>query len=205
MNKIIIPTILTAIVLISGIFAFIPVQQATTVHDEIIAAIQGSISGSQDAILEDLEDKIKLSSASFGPTAASVQNNDTSAIIITALDGTQETTFNLKECYLEATTNNNNDDDVQVIAILVDDEAIYTGVNQGFTSFGPFSGPTVGSVTATVEILSGLGFHTGLGAEEEIQILVEVDDGDLIKDVTCIAFVQNSADLKVTVTDPVGG
>ena len=32
MNKLIIPTILTATILVAGIFAFMPVQQATTVH-----------------------------------------------------------------------------------------------------------------------------------------------------------------------------
>ena len=36
MNKLLIPTILTATVLIAGIFAFMPVEQASTVHDTII-------------------------------------------------------------------------------------------------------------------------------------------------------------------------
>lgn len=37
MNKIIIPTILTATILIAGLFAFMPVQQASTVHTTILA------------------------------------------------------------------------------------------------------------------------------------------------------------------------
>jgi len=41
MNKFLIPTILTATVLIAGVFAFIPVEKASTVHDEIIEAIEG--------------------------------------------------------------------------------------------------------------------------------------------------------------------
>jgi len=39
MNKLIIPTILTATVLVAGIFAFMPVQQASTVHTTIVADV----------------------------------------------------------------------------------------------------------------------------------------------------------------------
>ena len=38
MNKLAMPIILTAIVLIAGIFAFMPVDQATTVDDQVISA-----------------------------------------------------------------------------------------------------------------------------------------------------------------------
>ena len=41
MNKLIIPTILIATVLVAGIFAFMPVEQASTVHETIIADIGG--------------------------------------------------------------------------------------------------------------------------------------------------------------------
>jgi len=41
MNKLVIPTILIGTILIAGIFAFIPVQNAVTVHQEIIAALNG--------------------------------------------------------------------------------------------------------------------------------------------------------------------
>jgi len=41
MNKLAIPSILTAAVLIAGIFAFMPVEQAVTVHDTIVADLQG--------------------------------------------------------------------------------------------------------------------------------------------------------------------
>ena len=39
MNKLAIPAILVSIVMIAGIFAFMPVQQATTVHQQIIDAL----------------------------------------------------------------------------------------------------------------------------------------------------------------------
>jgi len=38
MNKLVIPTILTATVLIAGIFSFMPIDKATTVHDSIIGS-----------------------------------------------------------------------------------------------------------------------------------------------------------------------
>ena len=39
MNKIVIPTILAATVLVAGIFAMMPVQKATTVHTGLTTAI----------------------------------------------------------------------------------------------------------------------------------------------------------------------
>ena len=36
MNKLVLPIILVAIVMIVGVFAFTPVDKASTVHDEII-------------------------------------------------------------------------------------------------------------------------------------------------------------------------
>ena len=40
MNKLTIPTILVATVMVAGIFAFMPVQQATTVHTTILASVE---------------------------------------------------------------------------------------------------------------------------------------------------------------------
>ncbi len=39
MNKLVIPSILTAIVLVAGMFAVMPIQKASTVHTTIIAAL----------------------------------------------------------------------------------------------------------------------------------------------------------------------
>ena len=41
MNKYIIPAILGAVVLMAGMFAFMPVQRAQTVHTSFISDIQG--------------------------------------------------------------------------------------------------------------------------------------------------------------------
>jgi len=202
LNKLIIPSVLTATILIAGIFALIPVQNATTVHEEILAAVQGFISNSENAIMIDLGNKTKLSSAS--DTSGVVSDGDDAIIQIRALDDGQPTTFNLKECYLTGTTNNSGSDDVQVTAITVDGEDLGTDKNSDtITSFGPWNDSTVVSGTATVEIISGLGFHTGLGADDTITLTVRVDFEDVLDEIFCIAFVQNRADLQVLVTqDP---
>jgi len=214
MNKLVIPAILAATVMVAGIFAFIPVDQATTVHPTIVADVQGT--GGQDhdaviantdtaetAILTDLEEKIKLSEDFDGPTAASV-GIQTSTITIQALDGGNPTTFNLKECYLEGTSDNSGNDDILVTAITVDGTSITQNPNSVFTEFGPST--DIGAIVGTtmVELLSGLGFD-GLGADDTITMTVRVDPGELVNQIQCIAFVQNSADLDVTITDPVGG
>ncbi len=45
MNKLVIPTILTATVLVAGMFAVMPVEKASSVHTTIIAAINNAQSG----------------------------------------------------------------------------------------------------------------------------------------------------------------
>jgi len=41
LNKLVIPAILVATVMVAGMFAFVPVQQASTVHDNVITTLQG--------------------------------------------------------------------------------------------------------------------------------------------------------------------
>ena len=40
MNKLTIPTILVAVIMVAGIFAFVPVGQAATVHDSLLNEVQ---------------------------------------------------------------------------------------------------------------------------------------------------------------------
>jgi len=42
LHKVVIPSILIATILVAGVFAFLPVQKAVTIHDEIIALINGN-------------------------------------------------------------------------------------------------------------------------------------------------------------------
>ena len=55
MKGLLIPIILTAIILVAGIFAFIPIDKAITVHDQIIAAIQGVDGLDHNDIQDDIE------------------------------------------------------------------------------------------------------------------------------------------------------
>jgi len=200
MNKLVIPTILAFSVLIAGAFAFVPVDKATTVHPKIIAAVEDLVAGVQDDILLDLENKTKLSSDI--DTSNKVSFGGVAKVFIKALDGSQqETTFNLKECYLTGTSDNSGSDDVQVTALRIDGKDIFTGTNQAFSSFGPWNDFTGISGRAQVEVITGLGFHSGLGAADEITMDIQVDTGDEINFVKCIAFVQNSADLDVVIND----
>ena len=50
MNKLIIPAILAATVMVAGIFAFMPVERASTVHTTIIAEVQSSTVLSDNSI-----------------------------------------------------------------------------------------------------------------------------------------------------------
>jgi len=184
LNKLAIPAILVATVMVAGMFAFIPVEQASTVHA---------------TILLDLEEKIKLSEDSDGPTIA-VGFSGTSTITIRALDDNlQPTVFNLKECYLEGTTNGAGGDNILVSLITVDGDTLSTATNGVFIGFGP---RTAGAGTSMVEVISGLGFTTGLGATDTITMSVIISANDLVDDISCIAFVQNNADLVVSITEP---
>jgi len=201
LNKLVIPTILAFSVLIAGVFAFIPTQNVTTVHPSIIEAIQSASEDFPNAIILDLEDKIKLSSDIF--TSGAISNGGDAIVTIRALDGGQPTTFNLKECYLTGTSNDDDEDDIEVTRITVDGEDLFTDPEKKFTSFGPWTDDNGG--TAMVEVISGLGFHTGLGADDTITMTIRVDFDDRIDRVFCIAFVQQSADLQVTMSGPPGG
>jgi len=199
MNKLVIPTILAFTVLIAGAFAFVPVDKAATVEDEIIAALNGTIINMYDDVLLDLEEKIKLSSASAGPTNTSGSDNLTVDITIRALDNTGlKTTFNLKECYLKGEGNDGISDEVRVTAIRIDGEPLFTSENKNFSAFGPIDSSLFGM--AMVELLSGLeNLHTGLGADDTITMTVTLDTGERVNEIKCVAFVQNSADLDVNI------
>ena len=73
MNKFVIPSILTAIVLIAGIFAFMPVEKASTVHDEIIAAITGAVGSTTN---DSLETDIAANAAAIAANAGAIADLD---------------------------------------------------------------------------------------------------------------------------------
>lgn len=161
------------------------------------------IEGNVTLIKTDLETKLKLSSDKAGPSLTPTPNNSVSEIQIRALDNGQPTTFNLKECYLEGTAggNPNGQDNIEVTRITIDGTRLYQGPNKSFTPFGPISGFDLLGITAMVEVISGLGFTTGLGADDAIVMRVILNEGERIDEIFCIGFVQNSADLQVLLFD----
>lgn len=190
MNRVVIPSVLAAIVLVAGLIVANPVYMAGTTHHL----------GAGPQVM------MKLSSDPAGPTTASGGDGQFSTVVIRALTGAGNPgVFNLKECYLRGTTNGGVGDDIQVTAILIDGNALFTGTNAAFTPFGPTTDASGGVVTNMVEILSGLGFHTGLGATDTITMTVTLDAGELINEIFCIAFVPVGTDLAVTATNPAGG
>jgi len=63
-TNLVIPIILSITIIVAGIFAFTPVQQVSTVHGQIIEALEGPISdldADHDQILESVEQVSDLS------------------------------------------------------------------------------------------------------------------------------------------------
>jgi len=79
MNKLLIPTILTATVLIAGMFAFLPVEKVSTVHDTIIAALDGAdnddLTTVKDAINQHAIDSADVTQGQIADTFAQVASN----------------------------------------------------------------------------------------------------------------------------------
>jgi len=123
--KVVLPTILVATVIIAGVFAFMPVEKASTVHQTIIDAINAGNTALAIQLLEDLggghddlgighsditaelQDKLKLMNATDTETFVIGQSNpsgpglvDGYNILVEALDGEKNVNFNLKEVYL---------------------------------------------------------------------------------------------------------
>jgi len=85
MNKLLIPSILIVTVLIAGIFAFIPVDKATTVHGTIIAAITGDT--------DDIDDSMTINEVFADIDTATSANDDAIIldVLVTKHDGTPVT------------------------------------------------------------------------------------------------------------------
>ena len=79
MNKFTIPVILAATIMLAGIFAFSPVEQASTVHDTIVADLQGAGGLDLDAIdlaIDDLTTDVDDLTTDVTDVAADVNRLD---------------------------------------------------------------------------------------------------------------------------------
>jgi len=68
MNKVVIPALLTAVVMIAGIFAFMPVNEASTVHTTIFASTRAMITIT-DITLAENDRIVLIDNAGIGGTA----------------------------------------------------------------------------------------------------------------------------------------
>jgi len=91
MNKIIIPSILGIVILVAGIFAFVPIDEASTVHDIVISNLQGDggldlddidtaiddLQGDGGLDLDDISDRtIGISVVTAGPFTVDSDDDD---------------------------------------------------------------------------------------------------------------------------------
>jgi len=73
LKKYAIPAILVGVILVAGIFATTPIQQASTVHDEIIAAITGAVGSTTN---DSLETDIAANAAAIAANAGAIADLD---------------------------------------------------------------------------------------------------------------------------------
>ena len=210
-NKLLIPGVLAAMVLVVGVFAFMPVQQANTVHFQIVDAILGEPPVTNQDIAEELKDKIKLMVATdeeeleVGDFVESVGFVDGFNIFVEALDENKENViFNLKEVYICGTAPANDTilvDKVYIENIQFNAENVAINADVIIANlFGNSMGLTlVLSGSACVDVISvlandGRAGAMGLGSDEELAIVITGSNGDFVDFVKCIAFTPNKAD-----------
>jgi len=218
MNKLLIPSILVATILVAGVFAFIPVQKATTVHEFIIAAINGDAGISNQDIAEELKDKLKIMNAtdddfleigddiSFSPFIV-----DGFTIEVEARNALEENVpFNLKEVYLCGYSGNLVSVAITIQFVYI--ENVILDPTFGFVvpdsadiKITDFDGSSLGidgidiidgyTCVDVVSALAGNGRAgaVGLGSDSNLVIELSGDLGDHVDFLKCIAFTPNEA------------
>ena len=104
MNKIIIPIILSAVILIAGVFAFVPVEKASTVHGTIPSLVDGGSLIEAGTITVDMlstdlsTDSLTITSTTDFVVFCQIVNDpasDTSFTIADSGDGDATNTFDI--------------------------------------------------------------------------------------------------------------
>ena len=219
MNKLLIPSILVATILVAGVFAFIPVQKATTVHEFIIAALTGDAGISNQDIIEELKDKLKLMVKTdddvfqFGSIVGPGTVTGFT-ITVEALNADQENVpFNLKEVYLcgEATFNDTifiefvHIENVVLSGItgsVIDQDIKITDTDGGTLAIDIIDDDTcVDIVSALAD--SGRAGAVGLGSDSNLVIELGANSPDIVDFLKCIAFTPNEAETLVCDIEPI--
>jgi len=210
MNKLLIPSILVATILVAGAFAFIPIQKATTFDEFIIAAINGDAGISNQDIAEELKDKLKIMNATDDDVFQMGLFDDGFNILVEALNAEKENVpFNLKEVYLCGYSG----EVVEPLPITIDFVYIEDVVLNEFgfvvdfdiritdESGDPLDIDIIDGYTC-VDIVSALANSgragaVGLGSDTNLVIRLSGDDGDKVNFLKCIAFTPNEAETLV--------
>jgi len=203
-----------ATVIITGVFAFMPVEKATTVHDFLIASILGEPGVTNQEILEELKDKLKMmvnvTDTEITPIPTMGEpfgdgNVNGYNILVEALDENKENViFNLKEVYLCGSGSGGNTLQVDYVYIqnISFDPTNNIVTNSDITITNAFGGALNKDVldnTGCVDIVSALADtgragEVGLGSDEELVIEIGGIFGDRVDFVKCIAFTPNAAE-----------
>jgi len=208
MNKLLIPSILVATILVAGAFAFIPIQKATTFDEFIIAAINGDAGISNQDIIEELKDKLKLMVAEEEQTINLSAGIPGFTLEVAALNADQENVpFNLKEVYLCGYSGGGNTEVFPISIQLVHIENVDFSGNG--TPFGAdititdFDGTNLNIYIidgyTCVDVVSALAASgragaVGLGSDSNLVIQFSGDSPDHVDFVKCIAFTPNEAE-----------
>jgi len=220
MNKLLIPGALVATILVAGAFTFVQIDKASTLHFEIIVAIIGFPGFTNQDIVDDLEDKLKLMNATDTETAV-IDNDivDGYNIVVEALNNGTNVNFNLKEVYLcggapandtifvdriyieNVTFSELNNRAVDADVIIKDLDGLNLRVQLITTGTGCVE---VLSALANAGPPDGIGRAgaMGLGSDDDLAIVISGSSGDFVDFVKCIAFTPNKADTLICDIQP---
>ena len=206
MNKFLIPGVLVATILVAGAFAFIQIDKASTLHFEIIDAINGFPGVTNQDIVDDLEDKLKLMNATDTETV--VVGDDFVIgynIVVEALNNGTNVNFNLKEVYLCGSAPVN--DTIRVDRIYIQNVTFSEETNEALDADvvikdllgNNMDVQLITTGTGCVDVISALAADgragaMGLGSDDDLAIVVRGSPGDFVDFVKCIAFTPNKAD-----------
>jgi len=208
-----------ATVIFAGVFAFIPVQKATTVHEFVIAALTGDAGITNQDIIVELKDKLKLMveeedqliTIGGGVIGFTIEVEATNAEL-------ENVPFNLKEVYLCGYSGNRVSDAITIEFVHI--ENVVLSETFGFvidqdikitdfdgTSLGPGGIDIIDGYTC-VDIVSALAKDgragaVGLGSDSNLVIELSGDLGDHVDFVKCIAFTPNEAVLLKCDIEPI--
>jgi len=174
MNKLAIPSILIAIVMVAGIFTFMPINDASTVHTQVIAATAQPITLTLASTALEDDNQIEIA---CGATAASDKDV---AFVVTML--TLRTTLD-------------GGDDFDIDSIEIDGIAKTSGDSATLTAINV----NAGAITSDPFIVP-LSIDT-LGADGELDLIIDENAGDLSDNTvtgTAVILVRSDATCSFT-------